>query len=154
VFSVPSPRPRYAIAPERITQRQAAEILGCHVSLIGKLVARGALTSYGGRGSLSREQVQALAAFRRAAAEVVKPEHIRKPHRPPRTSGRPPDADHDWLRTREAAAFMGVSRPAISQRARRGRLPYVEHEGRRWFRRDHLELVKHADLVKLPTPKA
>lgn len=30
-----------------ITQPQAAEILGCHVSLIGKLVAKGELTSRG-----------------------------------------------------------------------------------------------------------
>jgi hypothetical protein len=38
---------------------------------------------------------------------------------------------------------MGVSQPAISQRAaRKRRLPFVEHKGRRWFRRDHLERVK------------
>jgi hypothetical protein len=49
---------------ERITQRQAAEILGCHVSLVGKLVARGALTSRGGKGSLDRAQVVKLARDR------------------------------------------------------------------------------------------
>ena len=59
---------------------------------------------------------------------------------------RPPDTEHTWLRTREAAEFMGVSQPAISMRARRGRLPFVELGGRRWFRRD-LELVKQADLA-------
>lgn len=32
-------------------------------------------------------------------------------------------------------------------------MPFVEHQGRRWFRRDHLELVKHADLVKRPPDK-
>ena len=98
--------------------------------------------------------MHALAAFRRAAAKVVNPDHIRTPHTAPTTRRQPPDAEHDWLCTREAAALMGVSMPAISQRARRGRLPFVEHEGRRWFRRDHLELVKHADLVKRPKPKA
>jgi hypothetical protein len=39
---------------------------------------------------------------------------------------------------------------AVNKRCRRGRLPFVEKAGRRWFRRDHLELVKHADLVKRP----
>ena len=63
------------------------------------------------------------------------------------------DDEHVWLRTREAAEFMGVSTPAISQRARHGRLPFVEHAGRRWYRRDHLELVKHADLVKRPAAR-
>jgi excisionase family DNA binding protein len=65
----------------------------------------------------------------------------------------PPDEEHVWLRTREAAEFMGVSQPAISQWARAGRLPFVEHGCRRWFRRDHLELVRHADLVKRPKPR-
>ena len=42
-----------------ITQLQAAEILGCDVSLIGKLVAKGELTSRvrEGRASLDRDQV-------------------------------------------------------------------------------------------------
>ena len=65
-----------------------------------------------------------------------------------RNAERPPDTEHVWFRTKEAAAFMGVTEPAISQRAREGRLPFVEHDGRRWYRRDHLELVRHADLVK------
>jgi hypothetical protein len=49
-----------------ITQVQAAEILGCHVSLIGKLVAKGALTSRGrnGRASLDRDQVLGLRSRR------------------------------------------------------------------------------------------
>jgi hypothetical protein len=42
------------------------------------------------------------------------------------------------LTTAAAAVFMGASQPAISKRARRGRLPFVEHDGRRWFRQDHL----------------
>ena len=94
--------------------------------------------------------MHALATFRRAAADAVNPDDIRKPHSPTSTRCRPPDEEHDWLTTAQAAEVMGVSRPAISQRARRGRLPFVEHDGRRWFRRDHLELVKHADLVKRP----
>ena len=135
-----------------ITQPEAAEILGVHPQTVAKMVARGELTSRGQgvRGSLDRDEVLALAVARRGAAERRQRERdAATRHRPVRTE-QPPDAEHVWLRTREAAEFMGVSQPAISQRARKGRLPFVEHEGRRWFRRDHLELVKHADLVKRP----
>jgi hypothetical protein len=61
-----------------------------------------------------------------------------------------PDAAHEWFRTREAAEFLGVTEPAISQRAPRGRLPHVEHEGRRWSDGTTSKLVKHADLVNRP----
>ena len=135
---------------DRITQAQAAEILGCHVSLIGKLVARGALTSYGGRASLSRDEVAALAEFRRAAQAQADADREMRTSEPARPAPTPPDSEHVWLSTAGAAAFMGVSVPAIAKRANHGRLPYVENEGRRWFRRDHLELIKHADLVKRP----
>jgi hypothetical protein len=43
---------------------------------------------------------------------------------------------------------MGVGAAAVNVRARRGRLPSAFHDGRRWFRRDHLELVKHADEAR------
>jgi hypothetical protein len=107
-----------------ITQ-QAADLLGCHVSLVGKLVARG------GREERSR---------------------ARSP--PRRRKGRfePPDAAHDGLTSAQAAELLGVSAVAVKLRCRRGRLPFVEKAGRRWFRRDHLELVRHADLVKRPSP--
>ena len=49
---------------------------------------------------------------------------------------------------------MGVTESAIVKRARKGRLPFVEYEGRRWSRRDHLVLVKHADLVKRPRARS
>jgi len=127
---------------------EAARILGCHVSLIGKLVARGALTSLRGRASLSRAEVEALAEFRRAAESQARGASELRATRPDGPEPSPPDTEHEWLRTREAAAFMGVSPPDITQRARCGRLPFVIHEGWRWFRRDHLELVKRTDLVK------
>ena len=129
-----------------ITQAQAAEILGCHVSLIGKLVARGELTSRGrtGRASLDRDQVLEVLAEREERSRARTP--------PRRRKGRfePPDAEHDWLTSVQAAELLGVSVVAVNVRCRRGRLPFVEKAGRRWFRRDHLELVRHADLVKRP----
>jgi predicted site-specific integrase-resolvase len=60
-----------------------------------------------------------------------------------------PDAEHDWLTSVQAAELLDVSSVAVNRRCRRGRLPFVEQAGRRWFRRDHLELVKRADLVKV-----
>lgn len=43
---------------------------------------------------------------------------------------------------------MGISPTAVNVRARRGRLPNVLANGRRWYRRDHLELVQRADQAK------
>jgi hypothetical protein len=62
----------------------------------------------------------------------------------------PPDAEHDWVTGVQAAEILGVRTVAVNKRCRRGRLPFVEKAGRRWFRRDHLELVRQADLVKRP----
>ena len=64
----------------------------------------------------------------------------------------PPDAVHEWLSSVQAAELLGVSTVAVNRRCRRGRLPFVEKAGRRWFRRDHPELVKRADLGKRPKP--
>jgi hypothetical protein len=131
-----------------ITQAQAAELLGCHVSRVAKLVAKGELISRGrhGRASLDRDQVLELRAKRERRAQA--------PRKPPRRrTGRfePPDAEHDWLTSAQAAVLLGFSSVAVNKRCRRGRLPFVEKAGRRWFRRDNLELVKHADLVKRST---
>lgn len=128
-----------------IAQPQAAEILGCHVSLIGKLVAKGKLTSRGrpGQASLDRDQVLRLRAERE--------ERAREPKHPPRQRkgwSEPPDAEHDWMTSVQAAELLGVGVVAVNKRGRHGRLPFVEKVGRRSFRRDHLELVKHADLVE------
>lgn len=122
---------------EWITGREAAEILGVHVSLIPKMLRRGDLASRPERPSLRRTDVEALRDKRAAAAGR---------HRAA-TPG-PPDDDHDWLLAPEAGALMGVGPEAVRIRARRGRLPSVLHDGRRWFRRDHLELVRHADQVR------
>lgn len=134
-----------------ITQPEAAGILGVHPQTVAKMVARGDLTSRGQSGvlgSLDRDEVLALRAARRKSGDWRACERDARARRRQVSTERPPDTEHTWLRTREAVEFMGVSQPAISQRARRGRLPFVELGGRRWFRRDHLELVKRADLVK------
>ena len=97
----------------------------------------------GHEASLDRDQVLRLRAERE--------ERSRQPKNPPRQRkgwAEPPDAEHDWLTSVQAAELLGVSSGAVNKRCRHGRFPFVEKVGRRWFRRDHLELVKHADLVK------
>lgn len=124
---------------EWVTGREAAQILGVHVSAVPKMVRRGDLTPRNGRRPfLRRADVEAL-RDRRA---------VPKPVKAPRPAPQPPDAEHEWLSSNEAAALMGVGRTAVIVRARRGRLPSELHDGRRWFRRDHLELVKRADAVR------
>lgn len=124
-----------------ITQQQAADLLGCHVSLIGKLVARGDLTSRGreGRASLDRDQVIGLRGLREQR------ERDRQARRRPRM-GRmdPPDEVHLWLTTAQVAELVGISVVAVNKRCRRERLPYVDKAGRRWIRWDLLEQVEPA----------
>ena len=127
---------------ERITQQQAADILGCHVSLIGKLVARGDLTPRGreGRASFDRDQVIGLRGLREQR------ERDRKARRRRPRVGRmePPDDGQVWLSTAQVAELLGVSVVAVNKRCRCGRLPYVEKAGRRWIRLDLLEQVERA----------
>jgi hypothetical protein len=124
-----------------ITHREAAEILGVHVSLIPKMLRRGDLNSRRERPSLDRAEVETLRAKRAEVAAVrAFPLGPRRPQ--------PPDDEHEWLLAPEAGVLMGVGAEAVKVRARRGRLPSEVHDGRRWFRRDHLELVKSADLAR------
>jgi hypothetical protein len=122
---------------EWITAREAAEILGVHMSNIPKLARRGELTRRATRPVILRADVEALRDRRAEAKSGVGA-----------TTPQPPDDDHHWLDSDAAATMMGVGRVAVNARARRGRLPSEKHDGRRWFRRDHLELVKRADEVK------
>jgi len=130
----------------RLTYEQAAAILGCHVSNVAKLVAKGQLTSSGRvrDGSLERSEVEALAEHRAQEREA-------RPARPLRTSqcvDPRPDTDHEWLSPRQVAGLLGVTRPAVQKRIHRGTLPATESGGRFWVRRDLLEQVEAARLVR------
>jgi hypothetical protein len=122
-----------------ITVREAAGILGVHMSAVPKMIRRGDLARRERRPILNRADVIALRDARRTGAEM---------RAKPRAGAMPPDDEHEWLSARQAGSLMGVGAAAVSIRARRGRLPSVKHDGRRWFRRDHLELVKRADEVR------
>lgn len=134
-----------------ITAREAAEILGVHKATIPKLRRRGELTTRpdGERPAYDRQQVTELR--NRRAQPRPEPPTLQPPppYEPWRAS--PPDDAQDWLTSDQAAALMGVTRNAVNDRAKRGRLPSEMHDGRRWFRRDHLELVRRVDQVKRGT---
>jgi hypothetical protein len=115
-----------SVLPVWITQPQAAEILGVHPQTVAKMVARGDLNSRGrtGRASLARDQVLKLRAERE--------ERSRAPKNPPRQGtgwSEPPDAEHDWLTSVQAAELLGVSTVTVHKRCRGGRLPFVEKVG-------------------------
>jgi predicted XRE-type DNA-binding protein len=134
-----------------ITQHKAAEILGVHKSRVAKLVAQGNLKSRGGRkASLDRSEVAALAEWRAGAPQRAQEAraHRAAERAAERTWRSPPDDDHDWLSVSQVAELLGVTRVAVGKRCARGRLPYTEHGGMRWVRRDLLELVQNARKAK------
>lgn len=54
----------------------------------------------------------------------------------------PPEDGEVWVTTRAVAALLGVSTSWVRDLARSGRLPhYAAPDGRRYFRRDHMEHV-------------
>jgi hypothetical protein len=129
---------------EWMTHREAAELLGVHVSLIPKLIRRGDLNTRGAWPSLSRVEVLELARVRQERdAERARRREGRRSSGP-----RPPDHEHDWLLAPAAAVVLGCSEIALKGRAVRGQVPYTVHDGRRWFRLDLLELVVRARAAR------
>jgi hypothetical protein len=127
-----------------VTQQEAAQLLGVHVSLIPKMLRRGDLSSRRERPSLSSAQVLELAAAReRAAAERAQRDAQPRPVGP-----RPPDDEHDWLLGPAAAAVLGCSEGALGMRANRGQVPFTLHGRRRWYRLDLLELQVRAQVAR------
>jgi hypothetical protein len=127
--------------PDWITHREAAELLGgVHITLISKMLRRGDLTTRGKPPALSRNEVLELAAARETRAAE------REARRKARRTGppQPPDDEHLWLLLPAAAEVMGCSSGALKMRATRGKVPFKVHDGRRWFRLDHLELLAYA----------
>lgn len=78
---------------EWITAREAAEILGMHISAIPKMVRRGHLSPRDRRPRFSRADVEALRESRTA----------RSASRAESRAPQPPDAEHVWLNANEAA---------------------------------------------------
>lgn len=127
-----------------MTHREAALLLGVHVSLIPRMLRRDDLTSRRKRPSWSRDEVLELATARKErAAERERRRKI------PRLAGpRPPDEEDEWLLVPTAAVVLGYSEGALRMRANRGRVPFTVQGGRRWFRLDHLELLVRAQVAR------
>lgn len=127
------------VEPVWITAREAAEILGVHLSSIPKMRRRGDLTArpHRRRPSFSRDQVVELAAVR--AAEAEERERRREPWTPT-----PPDEVHTWLLIKPAAIVLGIGPNTLSNRVSAGLVPCTNHDHRRWFRLDHLEGILRA----------
>lgn len=129
---------------EWITSQEAADILGVGKSAIPKMLRRGDLTRRARKPILNRAEVLAYRDARLAAARAREESARSKgPFQPS-----PPDTDHVWLTSKEAGRLLGVVPIAVNARARRGRLPSVLANGRRWYRLDHLELFMRAQAVK------
>jgi hypothetical protein len=128
---------------EWVSQLEAAALLGVHRSAVPKMVRRGDLTPRRGRPSLSRDEVLQLAAARAGAAEERERRQTAQPIGP-----RPPDAEHEWLRAPAAAVVLGCSMIALQGRVAREQVPYVVHDGRRWFRLDLIELLVRAHVAR------
>ena len=127
-----------------LTYEQAAAILGCHFSNVAKLIRKGDLTSTGKRGaSLNRSRSRPWPSAGCRASGQSRPVTPQVSARRPR-----PDHEHEWLSPRQVAELLGVTRPAVQGRIHRGTLPAVENGGRFWVRRDLLEQVEAARLVR------
>lgn len=128
-----------------LTRPQAADLLGVSVSTIDYLRDQGVLPTHGargaGRGSILREDAQRVARQRQRAREDRERRQAKAKvdHSP-----KPPDSEHEWLTTSQAAAASGVSATMIKVRCRNGDLPSTWHDGWRWIRRDLLELRERA----------
>jgi hypothetical protein len=122
-----------------VTVREAAEILGVHMSAIPKMIRRGDLTPREQRPRLRLSDVERLRDARAARKQVSARQ---------RWMPAPPDDEHEWLLAPAAAAVLGCSVGAVRARAVRGRVPSMLSDGRRWFRLDHLELVVRAQAAR------
>lgn len=122
-------------------------MLGVHRMTVPKMVRRGLLTPRPGRRpSLSRKQVLDLKAVREAAANERARERTALPPAP--AGPRAPDDEHDWILAPAAAAVLECTPIALQGRCVRGQVPYVVHDGRRWFRLDLLELQVRARAAR------
>lgn len=135
--------PADVVEVEWITVREAADILGVHMSAVPKMIRRGDLKPREKRPKLLRSEVVALADRRteQSAARVAR--RASRGHAP-----QPPDTAHDWLLVAPAAAVLNLSAGTLSNRVSQGRVPCTVHDHRRWFRLDLLEQIVRARHVE------
>jgi len=107
----------------RLTQAQAADLLGVSTARVAELVGQGRLTPVAkyAKAGLLRADVE------RRSLERWRP------------------GDPTWLTTTQVAEVLGVTQPRVSQLARRGFLPYEQApDGRRVFRPGQVRVIAQA----------
>jgi len=143
-FQAPAQGNHHAMS-HALTYEQAAAILNCHVSKVAKLVTKGQLRSPDRvrDGSLDRSEVEALAERRTQEREALAAHARRRYHRVDR-----PDTDHEWLSTGQAAELLGVTRAGCAKAHRPGEVAGNRDGDWFWVRRELLEQVEAARLVR------
>jgi excisionase family DNA binding protein len=137
------------MSTEWITWSQAAELVGCSVSVIerhkrsGQIRSRPVRVGRHYRPTLDRASVEKFAAWwvpmnaereRRRAARVP---------RVPEPIG-PPDDDQVWLSLSTVALMLGCSEQWVGRLASRERIPAARRGRRWWFRRLDVEIYAAA----------
>jgi excisionase family DNA binding protein len=114
-----------------LTAAEAADIIGVTRQTVYKLVHS---------GELPKARKNQRAGLDRVAVEQAGLARV------PARGGHP-----YFLTANEAAEVLGVTPKRVHQLAERGRLPVVEHDGRRLFRRPQLEVVANARRARWVT---
>lgn len=126
-----------------ITRRRASRLLACSSTTVDRLIEIGDLQPRKGAppraGSLDQDEVLALATRRYAEREAATKARQDRERRKPA----PPDDEYDWLSASQAAVSSACRR-WVYKRVSRGTIPYTDHRGRHWFRRDHMEVMGNA----------
>lgn len=132
--------------PEWVSYLVAADIIGCHPATIAKLVSAGRIRRRCVNRrfpSLDRQSVEEVGReWRREQAAKRRSAVVRAQRLEERRT--PPDDESVWLTAGQSASMLGVTRTRINQLARFERLPSVMRAGRRWFRRQDVEIAAAA----------
>ena len=141
---------RAANAAEWVSRKEAADLIGCPITIVSRAVERGEIERRAAdryAPSLRRTSVETFAQERwpllvqqrrdRQAAAARRREE-------PGRRERPPDAVHVWLSRTVTALLLGVSQNHLSRLTTDGKIPHTRVGQRVWYRRDHAELAAAA----------
>ena len=139
-------RERRAEREEWVSFGAAARLIGCSTSAISYHARTGHLeqrpVTSTGSPSLRRG---AVLAFGEERARVLA---MRAERSARSRASEPPEDGFVWLDTATVALLLGLSDSRVRQLARRGSLPYTQRAKRRWFRRDHIEVIAAARAAR------
>lgn len=140
-------RARQRDREEWISFAGAARLLGCSTATIGYHARVGHLeqrpVTSTGHPSLRLTSVLTFGEHRARDREA------RANRSEPLRASAPPDDHHVWLDTATVAIMLAISDSRVRQLARRGSLPFITRgKRRRWFRRDHVEVIAAARAAR------